>query len=155
MIELYVRLHDLDKDSLFHELEGKGWVNHQIPVVSSEEINNAMSAPPAGRATRRAQLIRRHWRKKGISISWDTIRDGSGSQSYERPINAPDDGAGREAGCNDKVVVFCGQVQNAAESFRLGYYHKCIELLEPEFEITDIDSTRKRAELQRRKSLQS
>lgn len=85
--ELYVRLHTLGAGSLFDELERQGFLDHRLPEITAEAVHAAMRAPPPGRASHRAALIRKYRRQWPYRISWSHITDTARGRVLEIPTD--------------------------------------------------------------------
>jgi proteasome accessory factor A len=89
--ELFVRLHVVGKESLFNQIEQRGWLNHRLPEITEAAIARALHEPPPGRAANRSRLVKQFAGQPQFWLSWDKIHHAR-SQVFAIPENPDWDG---------------------------------------------------------------
>ena len=125
--ELYIRLHMLGEHSLHDQLSQMRRINHRVEEITPERILAAMSTPPPGRATLRAELVRQARIRPGATLSWESLMD----YRHARSVMIPDrELPGWDQAWFDVVPSISEEV--AAGDFRQGYYKAVIDTMIPQ-----------------------
>ena len=124
--EIYIRLHMLGKDSLFERICSERKLDHGMPGITHDLIQQAIHVPPPGRAARRASLVSRRHEHPTAALSWDFLLD----PQQQRILNIPDE---EEPGWAHHWIEIHPQQQinDPEPTFRQGRYKEALAMLAP------------------------
>ncbi len=119
--ELYIRLHVLGEQSLFSAIGGE----HQLSEITDERITDSVENPPPGRATTRAEFVRKYHGSGRFQVSWDMAFDTVINGTLEIPCEPIPEWEKAPFVLSDHPST--DLAQSREDDFRQGDYHKVIE----------------------------
>lgn len=126
-VELYLRLHMLGKDSLHERLARSRSSTNDMKDISERDIEEAMHTPPAGRASYRAELIRRKDEFPEATLAWNVMYERKRNRMLPLPDGHLSDWDQRWFAMEDD-----GQDQDPELLFRQGHYRDTLLALLPQ-----------------------